>query len=167
MPNAATFTILPIQQLISRYIVGGGKKWIDPYARNSVFNSQCFATNDLNPNFPTTHHLKARDFLALFEPESIYGVLFDPPYSAEQVKRCYESVGLSPERDDTNGHFYPRAEVARVIQPGGYCINCGWNSVGLGKKNGMEIVEILMVCHGAAHPDTIVVVDRKVQKRLF
>ena len=37
----------------------------------------------------------------------------------------------------------------------------GWNSIGMGKSRGYEIVEILMVCHGRAHNDTLCVVDRK------
>ena len=37
------------------------------------------------------------------------------------------------------------------------------NSIGIGKKKGFEIIEILLVCHGRAHNDTIVTVERKVQ----
>lgn len=41
-------------------------------------------------------------------------------------------------------------------------ISCGWNSAGMGIGRGFEIVEILLVCHGAAHNDTIVVVERRI-----
>lgn len=33
--------------------------------------------------------------------------------------------------------------------------------MGIGKKNGFEIIEILLVAHGGMHNDTIVTVERK------
>jgi len=33
----------------------------------------------------------------------------------------------------------------------------------MGKKMGFELIEILLVCHGSDHNDTIVTVERKVQ----
>jgi len=39
-------------------------------------------------------------------------------------------------------------------------ISFGWNSGGIGKTNGFEILEILLVAHGA-HNDTICTVERK------
>ena len=41
-------------------------------------------------------------------------------------------------------------------------ICCGWNSEGIGKKRGFEILEVLLVPHGGSHNDTIVVVNRKI-----
>ena len=49
---------------------------------------------------------------------------------------------------------------------GGIVISCGWNTQGMGKQNGFEIIEILLVCHGGAHNDTIVTVERKTQGNL-
>jgi len=49
---------------------------------------------------------------------------------------------------------------------GGFAISFGWNSIGMGKTHGFEIIEILLVCHGGAHNDTIVTVDRKVTSRM-
>jgi hypothetical protein len=105
--------------------------------------------------------MKARDFLALFEPESIYGVLFDPPYSPEQVKRSYNGMGLEPGWDNTNAHFYPRKEIATLLEPGGICITCGWDTTGLGRKHKCDPIEYLIVNHGGSHHDTLVTVERK------
>jgi hypothetical protein len=52
--------------------------------------------------------------------------------------------------------------LANKIKVGGYCISFGWNSNGMGKNRGFEIVEILLVSHGGHHNDTIVTVERKV-----
>ena len=54
-----------------------------------------------------------------------------------------------------------KEQIGRIVKPGGYVITCSWNSGGIGKKNGFEIVEILMVAHGGWHNDTIVVVEKK------
>lgn len=164
MPNHNTFSIKPINDLISRYITPGGY-WVDPFARNSPFNSVCCATNDLSQEFHTTHHMESLEFLDSFSIWSMDGVLFDPPYSPRQISECYKHVGRSVHMADTQSSFYGdrKQAVGRIVKPGGIVISCGWNSGGMGKKNGFEIVEILMVAHGGAHNDTIVVVDRKVE----
>jgi ABC-type uncharacterized transport system substrate-binding protein len=53
------------------------------------------------------------------------------------------------------------AAIDQILIPGGAVITCGWNSVGMGKTLGYVIEEILLVCHGSDHNDTIVVVERK------
>lgn len=45
------------------------------------------------------------------------------------------------------------------MKKGGAVITFGWNSGGIGKSNGFEISEILMVAHGGWHNDTICTVD--------
>lgn len=44
---------------------------------------------------------------------------------------------------------------------GGKCISLGWNSGGVGEKNGFSITRILLVPHGSHHNDTIVTVEVK------
>jgi hypothetical protein len=51
--------------------------------------------------------------------------------------------------------------ISPKIKLGGYAISFGWNSNGFGEKYGFTIIEILMVCHGSSHNDTIVVVEIK------
>lgn len=65
----------------------------------------------------------------------------------------------------TSSAFYSKQkqQIGKIVKKGGYVITCGWNSGGIGKKYGFEIVEILLVAHGGWHNDTIVVVERKVE----
>ena len=42
-------------------------------------------------------------------------------------------------------------------------LSFGWNSGGIGKSLGFEIIEILLVAHGGAHNDTICTVERKLK----
>ena len=158
MPSAETFMIKPIRELVDRYL--GDGIWIDPFCRNSIFKDRCSLTNDLNPKFAGTHNMDAIDFLKSLPANSADGILFDPPFSPRQVKEAYQGFGPC----DTTRRFYSsrKAEAARVLKVGAIAIVCGWNSLGLGRKNGMEIEEILMVNHGDQN-DTIVTVCRKVR----
>ena len=162
MPSANTFIIKPIRELIERYMESD-KIWIDPFARNSIFNDRCRYTNDLNPDCNTTHHLESLEFLSGFADSSIDGVLFDGPYSPRQISECYQGIGRKVHKEDTQSSFYGKRkkEIARIVNGGGIVISCGWNSGGIGKGLGFEIIEILLVPHGGAHNDTIVTVERK------
>ena len=156
MPSTETFSIKPIAELVERYLDGG--IWVDPFCRNSIFKPRCTVTNDLNPKFDAHCHMDALNFLQLLRSDSVDGILFDPPFSPRQVKEAYQGFGPC----DTTRRFYSerKREAGRVLKAGGVAIVCGWNSLGLGRKNGMEIEEILLVNHGDQN-DTIVTVGRK------
>lgn len=161
MPNKETFTIKPIRELIGKYIESG--LWVDPFVRNSVFKSHCFLTNDLSPEFKASSNIEALDFLREIPKNMVDGVLFDPPYSLRQISDCYKGVGREVFQTDTSSRFYAskKDEVARILKQGGVCISFGWNSNGVGKKRGFEVVELLLVNHGSNKNDTIVTVEVK------
>lgn len=157
MPNKNTFNIPPIRELIDRHIHGVS---IDPFANS---NRLADVTNDLDPSYGCDHNLDALEFLKMFEDESIDTVLFDPPYSPRQVSECYTKLGRTVNMATTQSSFWGnmKKEIGRITAPGATVITCGWNSGGIGKKYGFEIVEILLVAHGGWHNDTIVTVERK------
>lgn len=163
MPSPWTFQIPPIKKLLDKY-VKDGKGWVDPFSGRSTLAE---FRNDLDPRTPCESHLDAAEYCKSLSGE-FEGVLFDPPYSGRQVKELYTYLNRKVHRDDTNAYFY--ANVKRLIAPkikiGGFAISCGWNSNGFGRKYGFEIVEILMVCHGSSHNDTIVTVELKRQMTL-
>ena len=163
MPNRWTFRIPPIRELLERY-VGDGKGWIDPFAGES---SMAQFTNDINTERPARQNLDALDYCNIVD-RMFKGVLFDPPYSSRQVSESYQGVGIKATALDTSANFYSRVKdaICGKIPAGGTAISCGWNSNGFGKSRGFEIIEILLVAHGAAHNDTIVTVERKVNHTL-
>ena len=59
-----------------------------------------------------------------------------------------------------------KKEITRIIKPNGKVISFGWNSGGMGKKNGFEIQKILLVNHGAQHNDTICTLETKATSEL-
>ncbi len=163
MPTKWTFQIPPIKRLLDRY-VGDGKGWIDPFAGES---SPAEITNDINPDRKATYHFHAVDFVKNLKCNEFKGILFDPPYSLHQVKECYNGLGIEMFQDDAQN--FPqniKRLIAPKLIPGGIAICCGWNSQGFGKNLGFKIVEILLVAHGGSHNDTIVTVERKINKSL-
>jgi len=157
MPNRWTFEIPPIEELVDREV--GTGVWIDPFAGKS---NKADITNDINPERDTDYTMKAVDFLQTFGDNEIDGgVIFDPPYSATQLKRLYGDLDIEASQNDTNGGFYGRNkdEVERICAPGATVIYFGWDSGGIGKTRGFKKREIMLVSHGSSRNDTICVVE--------
>lgn len=154
MPNASTFSISPIAELLARVVVGVS---VDPFCGDSLIATH---RNDLRTGVDAEvfcRSLVARGVVA-------DTVLFDPPYSPRQIAEVYRSVGLPVGMEETqNGKLYGRVRSALnpLLKPGGVAVSFGWNSAGFGKGRGFVIEEIMLVAHGGAHNDTIVVVERK------
>lgn len=164
MPNRWTFSIKPIFELIIKY-VGDGLNWIDPFAG---MYSPAEITNDLNPEMPTRYHLEAIDFCQQLNDNKYNGVIYDPPYSLKQIEECYQSIGLTLNRMWATTKYY--TDVKRIlsdkVKAGGYVLSFGWNSIGFGKRRGFELIEVLLVCHGRLHNDTICTVEQKIQANI-
>ncbi len=159
MPNSNTFNIKCISKLIQKYL-----KYemisIDPFANKSNLAK---ITNDLNPEYDTDFHLDAVDFLKQFEDNSVDFVFYDPPYSLRQVSECYKNVGIPVTMETTQSSWRTKHinEISRITKTEGIVMCFGWNSSGIGKKRGFELIEILLVAHGGSHNDTIVTVEKK------
>lgn len=153
MPNVWTFEVKPIRTLLQKYLT---LNWIDPFAGKL---SPAQITNDIE-GYGATFSLDALEFLKTLPSNSADGAIFDPPYSPEQCLRRY-----TPKHKGTAGRaeYWAKCkdEIARVVKVDGYVFSCCWDSTGMGKKRGFDIVEVMIVCHGACHNDTIVTVDRR------
>jgi len=158
MPNKWTFQIKPIAELLKRYNVGKG--WIDPFA--GMFSPAEY-TNDINPEMNANYHMDAVDFVESLNGDNYIGCVFDPPYTLTQVSRSYKLMNkdYAPRNkiDPTGGFPDVKNLLAKKV---GVCISFGYNSVGLGKERGFEIVEIMLVSHGGNRNDTIITVEQKV-----
>jgi len=156
MPNKETFSIPPIRDFVLKYLKES-KISIDPFARNSKFATY---TNDLNPETNADYHIDAADFLNLMIQKEIHPdiIILDPPYSCHQATITYQGYGnkrviaLTPVYDF----------AAKLLNIGGYILNFGFNSNGLGKKRGFQIKEIMLVACGGHHNDYICMAEKKV-----
>lgn len=168
MPNGKTFTIKPIREAVKREVMAaemrakGDAVIVDPFAGGSAFGT---VTNDLNPEFNTTCHMDALEFMKSQGDCSADLVLYDPPYSITQAAQLYKSYGKEKLKVSVSNMAYwarCKDEIARMLKPGGVALCCGWNTNGLGKGRGFEMERILLVAHGGSKNDTIVTVERKV-----
>ena len=139
MPNHQTFKIPAIKKLISEEL---GKNFIEP--------------------FPYPFHTDALEYLHCFKNESVSNLAFDPPYSQRQLKEMYHSNGLSFTYPMNSSYWAEcKKEISRTTKEGGKVISFGWNTNGIGKKHGFEIMRIVLVAHGSQHNDTIATVEKK------
>lgn len=170
MPNSRTFKIKPIKEVIKKYEnkLKDGDLVIDPFSNENTVTDKdrlVLKTNDIDPQYETDYSLDALDFLKVFDEDSVDLVLYDPPYSPRQVSEVYKKLGMSVNMQTTQASYWgnQKKEISRIIKVGGYVMTFGWNSGGIGKTKGFEIVEILMVAHGGWHNDTIVTIEKKVK----
>ena len=162
MPAADTFDCKPMGDFVRKYLQGVS---VDPFSRNKRWATH---TNDLNPATAAEHHMDATDFLRKLADEGVKAdvVVIDPPYSPRQVKECYDGIGVKMKQEDALlGLVRKRMkeQIVRLLADTGTVLTFGWNSTGMGRKLGFEIVEILLVCHGSDHNDTICIAERKAE----
>lgn len=154
MPSKWTFTMPPVKELLDKYNVGIG--WIDPFSGE---NSTAEYTNDIEGR-NAVFTMDGLEFLKMLPDNQFAGCLFDPPYSTIQCLRKY-----TPKHGGTAGmtEYWAKCkdEIMRLVRPGGTCISFGWDSIGMGIKRNFDIVEIMLICHGACHKDTIITIDKK------
>jgi len=133
---------------------------VDPFANNAKIAT---VTNDINPDCDSMYHMDALDFLKMFGNGTVDCVLYDPPYSLRQVAECYKGFGYEVTQETTQSSWRAKHldEIRRITKPGGIAICFGWNSNGVGKTRGFEMLEVLLVPHGGSKNDTIVTVERK------
>lgn len=162
MPDSETFNVPPIKDFVRRYL-SESKVSIDPFARNKQWFTH---TNDINPNTEAQHHLDAEEFLTLMANSGVVAdlAIFDPPYSPRQLKECYNSFGRKMQLEDgQTARLIKRWREALLpcLSNDSIVLSFGWNSVGMGQSHGFELIELLLVCHGADHNDTICLAERR------
>lgn len=154
MPSKWTFKMRVMKGVLAKYRVG--KNWADPFA--GCYSPAEF-TNDIEGRVAHSE-MDGLEFLSTLTTNSVTGVLFDPPYSVEQCLRRY-----TPKQGGTAGRaeYWSQCknQIARILVPTGIVISCCWDSSGLGKERGFTIQEIVLICHGACHHDTIVTIETK------
>jgi hypothetical protein len=162
MPNAETFKVEPILGFVQKYLLQSTVS-IDPFARN---NRLATWTNDLNPATAADYHMEAEEFLRMLPSLGVKADLFifDPPYSSRQVKECYDSIGKTMQMEDgqtSRLHKLWKTAALPLLDQTAVVLSFGWNTVGFGSGLGFEIEEILLVCHGGGHNDTICMAERR------
>jgi hypothetical protein len=164
--NGDTFQCKPISEFVQRYY-SPNLVSIDPFARNSQLAT---FTNDLNPNTSARYNLDVVEFLELLVDREVMAdlIIFDPPYSPRQVKELYDSIGIETGKEmawRTASWKNEKILCNKLLKMGGVFLHFGWNTMGICQGN-YKTEEIMLVCHGAAHNDTICMAQRKFADQL-
>jgi hypothetical protein len=164
MPSADTFDVPPIASFVRHYLRTANIS-VDPFARNKRWATH---TNDLNPSTEAEFHMDAGDFMQTLISRKVSAdlIIFDPPYSPRQVAECYSAAGLTATMRDTQTAASKktwREQMRELCHPGSIVLSFGWNTVGMGP--GWITEEVMLVCHGGDHNDTICMADRMMEKQ--
>lgn len=146
----------------------------DPFSNNKTTRRQgtTLITNDLNPEFNATYNLEANDFGELMERENkcFNLILFDPPYSLNQLKMQYDGIGKHLEQWQSR-NMWGRCKdaLASCVTVGGYVISFGWHTKGFGTRRGFTKKEVHIFTNSGrdGRYDLLVTVEQKTQTSLF
>lgn len=168
MEASCTFNQLGVKKLLEKYI---GQKnrtdiaIVDPFARDSEWGTPALR-NDLNPETKAANHMDALQFTEHLLRTRGEGwvdiILFDPPFSENQIAKNYQGVGSFNLYTNPRYISDIKANLGRLAKKGALAISFAFNSSGQYKKNGWEIEHIQLFTHGSSRNDLIVTVDRKV-----
>ena len=163
MPSGDTFSVPPIGDFVRRWCPRGIES-ADPFARNTRIAKY---RNDLNPDTAADYHMDAADFCRLLAAQGVAldVAIFDPPYSPRQISELYKNIGRTVTTEDTQSaalYSAVRDALDPLVRRGGVVLSFGWNTLGMGKGRRYRLEEVLLVCHGGAHNDTICIAERKV-----
>ena len=86
-------------------------------------------------------------------------VILDPPYNLRKSREKYGGIYTSELRKI-------KTELPSIINTGGIVICYGYDTTGMGKRRGFELIHICVVNHSGDHNDTLCTVERKIQFNL-
>ena len=112
--------------------------------------------NDLNMDMPADYHLDALGFVEKWKGDKFGTVLLDPPYSFRKSMEMYSGIVMSPFNALKNA-------IPRVLSKRGIVITFGYHSVAMGQNRGFFQEHLLVMSHGGAIHDALVIVERSLE----
>lgn len=166
LPSAWTFSIKPIAEFVERW-TSGRAVIVDPFCGKT--NVGATHRNDLVPERDGGGQaMQADAYLRQLGAKGLVAgaVLLDPPYSPRQIAEHYAEAGLKTSRSATQLSGLVarcRRAACEIVPVGGVVLSFGWNSNGMGRNAGFELVEVLLCRHGGGHNDTICLAEVRTQ----
>lgn len=117
---------------------------------------------DLNKEMPAHYYMDAYEFVLMAKERGMMfdTVIFDPPYNLRKSREKYFGVYTSQLRKI-------KTELPNIIREGGRVLCYGYDTTGMGRQRGFELIGVCVVCHSGDHNDTLCTVERKIQSSLF
>jgi len=113
---------------------------------------------DLNPEMPADYHMDAFEFVLMAKAKGwkFDTIIFDPPYNLRKSREKYFGVYTSELRKI-------KTELPNIVSEGGFVISYGYDTTGMGRSRGFELVHVCVINHSGDHNDTLCIIERKMQ----
>ena len=117
---------------------------------------------DLNKDMPADYYMDAFEFVLMAKDKKLKfdTVIFDPPYNLRKSREKYFGVYTSELRKI-------KTELPYIINGNGIVICYGYDTTGMGKNRGFELIHICIINHSGDHNDTLCTIEKKTQSKLF
>lgn len=117
---------------------------------------------DLNKEMPADYYMDAYEFvlMAIKNGWKYDTVIFDPPYNLRKSREKYFGVFTSQLRKI-------KTELSKIVNIGGQVISYGYDTIGMGRQRGFDLIHVCVVCHAGDHNDTLCIIEQKVQEVLM
>lgn len=117
---------------------------------------------DLQDYMPAHYHMDALAFVLMAKEKGMMfdTVIFDPPYNLRKSREKYMGIYTSELRRI-------KTELPNIMNMGGTIICYGYDTTGMGRQRGFELIKICIVNHSGDHNDTLCTIEKKIQSSLF
>jgi hypothetical protein len=158
-PKKYTFEMQKLYKWTVQNCVG---KTLNLFAGKTLLSGVDETRVDLNEEMPADFHMDAYDFVLMAKDRgwSYDTVIFDPPYNLRKSREKYFGVYTSELRKI-------KTELPHIINKNGIVISYGYDTTGMGKQRGFELIHVCVVNHSGDHNDTLCIIERKTQELLF
>ena len=144
------------------------RKWVERNSDGRVLNLFAGKTeldlnevrNDLNEDMPTNYNIDAFELVKKLskEGERFDTVILDPPYSYRKSMEKYNgNVASNFKRI--------KDKLPNILKDNEKVITFGYHSVSMGESRGFKQKRILLMSHGGAIHDTIVIIEQKLKSK--
>lgn len=138
------------------------RKWVESHCEGLVLNLFagktflvcCEIRNDVREDMPAHFHMDALEFVQQWERKKFDTVLLDPPYSYRKSMEMYGGKIMSPFNALKDA-------IPRILGKTGIVITFGYHSVSMSRKRGFSQEHLLVMSHGGAIHDTLVIIERQ------
>jgi hypothetical protein len=117
-----------------------------------------FVRNDIDEDRDADLHVDVREIHHHLEPQSFDSAVLDPPFDPGRAAKLYEGW---------HGQEYATARdaVGELVKPGGVVVELGWNSYGLGDKDGWEREAWYVYPQASFKGDVHLTIDRRINQK--
>jgi len=133
-------------------------KTLNLFAGKTLLNGVNETRVDLNKEMPADYHMDAFEFVMLAEKKGwrYDTIIFDPPYNLRKSREKYMGIYTSELRKI-------KTELPNIVNNNGIIISYGYDTTGMGRNRGFELIHVCIVNHSGDHNDTLCTIEKKIQ----